>query len=120
MKTKPSVLAAVAFVGLAMISSAHSRCMAGRYTSSSGYSTSGYRPSSPVYGFGSTGRSFTFQPSGSVPYSSMSRGTSGTSVYGPQYRFDAFTRPPNAAPAKTPIDSQPYYFSGRMWYPRKF
>jgi hypothetical protein len=121
MDTKRIALATTVFAGLAIILSAPSSCMAGRYTSSSGYSTSAYRPASPVYGFGPTGRSFTFQPSGSAPYSTASRGPSSTThygAYGPQYRFDAFTRPQPSTSAKTPIGGQQYYFSGRMWYPR--
>jgi hypothetical protein len=125
MSLRQYTLAATAFVGLATVSAAHNSCLAGRGIatsgySSSGYSTSGYRPASPVYGFGSTGRSFTFQPSGSAPYSGTSRGTSSTTHYGPQYRFDAFTRPQPSTTARTPIETQQYYFSGRMWYPRKY
>jgi hypothetical protein len=122
MKTRQSAIAAAVLLGLTLVVMAPDSCVAGRYTSSagystsSGYSTSAYRPASPVYGFGPTGRSFTYQPSGSAPYSAPVRSPV---QYGPHYRFDAFTRPPASTGYTTPLSSQQYYFSGRMWYPRQ-
>jgi hypothetical protein len=121
MNTKRSAAAASALLGLLLVTAPDS-CFAGRYTSSagystaSGYSTSAYRPASPVYGFGPAGRSFTFQPSGSAPYSTAGRSPI---QYGPQYRLDAYTRPQTSSSSRAPLSSQQYYFSGRMWYPRQ-
>jgi len=115
---KKSMIAAIALGGVALVGAARNECLAGRYSTGSGYSTSAYRPASPVYGFAPSGRSFTYQPSGGAPSTSGSRGTPGSSTYGPQYRTDAFTRPQTSTTTKMPTYDQPYYFSGRMWYPR--
>jgi hypothetical protein len=117
MKTKQFLLASAAFAGLAIVTVSQSTCFAGRYSSSAAYRA----PSaSPVYGFRLNGQSFMYHPSGNA-YSYSSRGgPTGSGVYGPQYRFDTFTSPRNAPSYKTPIDNQPYFFSGRMWYPRPF
>jgi hypothetical protein len=115
MKMKNLVLTSAVFAGLAIASEARSTCFAGRYSSGAAYRAPS---SSPVYGFRANGQSFTYHPSGSAyPYSTRG-GPAGSGVYGPQYRFDTFTRPRNAPSYKTPIDNQPYFFSGRMWYPR--
>jgi hypothetical protein len=117
MKTKQFLLASAAFAGLAIVTVSQSTCFAGRYSSSAAYRA----PSaSPVYGFRSNGQSFTYHPSGSAYSYSTRGGPTGSGVYGPQYRFDTFTSPRNAPSYKTPIDNQPYFFSGRMWYPRPF
>jgi hypothetical protein len=112
---KRLLLTSAVFAGLAIVLQAENICLAGRYSSSAAYRV---LSNSPVYGFRSNGQSFTYQPSGNAASYNTSGSPTAYGGYGPQYRFDSFISPRTAT--STPIDSQPYYFSGRMWYPRKF
>jgi hypothetical protein len=117
MKMKDLLLAWAVFAGLGILSGAESTCFAGHYSSGAAYRAPSHPP---AYGFRSNGQSFTYQPSGSAYSYGTRGGPAGFGLYGPQYRFDNFTSPRNAPSYKTPMDNQPYYFSGRMWYPRPY
>jgi hypothetical protein len=91
-------------------------CFAGYYSAGGGYRAIG---STPVYGFGKTGQSFTYQQYGSAPSYIRSSGTTGTRTYGPQYRFDSFTRPESRSSYQS-IYSSPSFFAGKIWYPRGY
>jgi hypothetical protein len=115
MTTTQSLLTSIAIAGLALLPLLQNDCSAGRYSS-----TPAYRApiSSPVYGFHPNGQSFTYRPSGTSPMYNGQRGAPGISSYGPKYRFDALTAPRTSTSSPSATYNQPYFFGGRLWYPR--
>ena len=90
-------------------------CLAGGYRAAPSYSSGVPR----VYGFGKGGQSFTYQPAPSVASATARSQSTSSPSPAAQYKLDAFTAPRTAT--RTPsYSSQPQYFSGRIWYPRRY
>ena len=89
-------------------------CSAGNYRPAPSYSTAGRG----VYGFGANGQSFVYKPAPSVANYGVR--ASGTNISSPQYRFDSLTAPKTNASMSPRYNSQPHYFSGRLWYPNAY